>query len=100
MLAEALALSSGGMSNLMSVDALQEFRVQTSTFAPEFGRTPGAQVSVVTKSGTNRLSGTVFEYTRDDVFDASDWFANNKDLVKPALRQNDFGGVLGGILER
>lgn len=43
----------GGMSNLVSLDALQEFRVQTSTFAPEYGRTPGAQVSVVTKSGTN-----------------------------------------------
>ena len=47
----------GGMSNLVSLDALQEFRVQTSTFAPEFGRTPGAQVSVVTKSGTNGSTG-------------------------------------------
>src|SRR5271165_6164228 len=48
----------GGMSNLVSLDALQEFRIQTSTFAPEFGRTPGAQVSVVTKSGTNDFHGT------------------------------------------
>lgn len=86
----------GGFSNLASLDALQEFRIQTSTFAPEFGRTPGAQVSVVTKSGTNTLHGTAFEYLRNDVFDANDWFADNKDLKKPELRQNDFGGDLGG----
>ena len=90
----------GGMSSLVSLDALQEFRVQTSTFAPEFGRQPGAQISVVTKSGTNRFSGTVFEYLRNDVFDANDWFANNKGLAKPALRQNDLGGVLGGPIQQ
>ena len=88
----------GGFSNLVSLDALQEFRIQTSTFAPEFGRTPGAQVSVVTKSGTNALHGTAFEYLRNDVLDANDWFADNKGLRKPELRQNDFGGVLGGPL--
>jgi hypothetical protein len=90
----------GGMSNLVSLDALQEFRVQTSTFAPEFGRQPGAQISVVTRSGTNRFSGTAFEYLRNDVFDANNWFANNKGLAKPALRQNDFGGVLGGPIQQ
>jgi hypothetical protein len=90
----------GGLSNLVSLDALQEFRIQTSTFAPEFGRTPGAQVSVVTKSGTNTLHGTLFEYFRNDVLDANDWFANSKGLPKPALRQNDFGGVLGGPLKK
>lgn len=88
----------GGMSNLVSLDALQEFRVQTSTFAPEFGRTPGAQISVVTKSGSNKFSGKLFEYLRNDAFDANDWFADNKGLLKAALRQNDFGGVLGGPL--
>src|SRR5215472_1935954 len=86
----------GGFSNLASLDALQEFRIQTSTFAPEFGRTPGAQVSVVTKSGTNTLHGTAFEYVRNDIFDANDWFANHSGLPQPELRQNDFGGVLGG----
>jgi hypothetical protein len=86
----------GGMSNLVSLDALQEFRIQTSSFAPEFGRTPGAQVSVVTKSGTNALHGTTFEYFRNDVLDANDWFFNNKGVKKTALRQNDFGAVLGG----
>jgi len=86
----------GGFSNLVSLDALQEFRIQTSTFAPEFGRTPGAQVSVVTKSGNNTLHGTAFEHLRNDMFDANNWFANNKGLKKPELRQNDFGGALGG----
>src|ERR1700691_6342485 len=86
----------GGTSNLVSLDALQEFRIQTSTFAPEYGRTPGAQRSVVTKSGTNAFHGTAFEYFRNDVLDANDWFADRDDLKKPELRQNDFGGVLGG----
>jgi len=88
----------GGMSNMVSLDALQEFRIETSSFAPEYGRTPGAQVSVVTKSGTNALRGTAFEYFRNDVLDANDWFADHSDLKKPELRQNDFGGVLGGSI--
>jgi len=87
---------SGGTNSLVSVDAMQEFRVLTSSFAPEFGRTPGAQVSIVTRSGTNRFHGTVFEYFRNDVLDARDWFVNSNNLAKPKLRQNDFGGVLGG----
>jgi len=86
----------GGTSNLVSLDALEEFRIQTSTFAPEYGRTPGAQISVVTKSGTNTFHGTAFEYFRNDKLDANDWFANANGLARPELRQNDFGGVLGG----
>lgn len=88
--------ASGATSNLASIDALQEFKVQTSIYAPEFGRSPGAQVSVVTRSGTNQLHGTVFDYLRNDIFDANDWFAKQQGLPQPALRQNDFGGVLGG----
>src|SRR5213075_3062277 len=64
----------GGTNSLVSVDALQEFRIQTSTFAPEFGRTPGGQISIVTRSGTNQFHGTAFDYFRNDVLDASDWF--------------------------
>jgi len=90
----------GGTSNLVSLDALEEFRIQTSTFAPEYGRTPGAQVSVVTKSGTNTFHGTAFEYFRNDKLDANDWFANRNALARPELRQNDFGGVLGGPLKK
>ena len=90
----------GGTSNLVSLDALQEFRIQTSTFAPEYGRTPGAQVSVVTKSGTNAFHGTAFDYFRNDVLDANNWFADHAGLKKPELRQNDFGGVLGGPIKK
>lgn len=89
----------GGTNSLVSVDALQEFRIQTSTYAPEFGRTPGAQISIVTRSGTNQFHGTVFDYLRNDVFDARDWFngyINNPPLSKAKERQNDFGGTLGG----
>ena len=86
----------GGTNSLASIDALQEFRIQTSTYAPEFGRTPGAQVSIVTRSGTNRFHGTAFDYLRNDVFDANDWFAEHAGLKKPEERQNDFGGTIGG----
>jgi hypothetical protein len=86
----------GGTNSLVSVDALQEFRIQTSTYAPEFGRTPGGQISIVTRSGTNRFHGTAFDYLRNDLFDANDWFANSKGLPKPRERQNDFGGTFSG----
>ncbi len=97
-LAGTLGASSvlGGTNSLVSVDALQEFRIQTSTFAPEFGRTPGAQISIVTRAGTNQFHGTAFEYLRNDIFDANDWFANSKRLAKSQERQNDFGGTFSG----
>ena len=87
---------SGGTNSLVSVDAMQEFRIQTSSFAPEFGRTPGGQISIATRSGTNGFHGTLFEYFRNDVLDAKDWFANFNQLPKPEERQNDFGGVFSG----
>jgi hypothetical protein len=86
----------GGTSALVSVDALQEFRVETSTYPPEFGRTPGGQISIVTRSGSNSFHGAVFDYLRNTVFDAGDWFADNEGLPKAAEQQNDFGGVVGG----
>jgi hypothetical protein len=88
--------TSGGTNSLVSIDAMQEFRIQTSSFAPEFGRTPGGQISIVTRSGTNAFHGTLFEYFRNDVLDANDWFSNFNHLAKPEERQNDFGGVFGG----
>lgn len=86
----------GGTNNLVSVDAVQEFKILTSTYAPEYGRTPGAQVSLVTRSGSNDFHGSVFDYFRNDILDANDWFANSRRLRRPALRQNDFGAVFGG----
>lgn len=86
----------GGTNALVSVDALQEFRIQTSTYAPEFGRTPGAQISIVTRSGTNQFHGTAFDYFRNNILDANDWFADYDNLPKPPERQNDFGGTFSG----
>jgi hypothetical protein len=86
----------GGTNGLVSVDALQEFRIQTSTYAPEFGRTPGGQISIVTRSGANRFHGAAFDYFRNDVLDANDWFADQHNLPKPEERQNDFGGTFSG----
>lgn len=83
-------------NTLVSVDALQEFRIETSTYAPEFGRTPGGQVSLVTRSGSNIYTGTAFEYFRHEKMDATDYFAKRSGLAKPPTRQHDFGGVLGG----
>ncbi len=93
----------GGTNTLVSVDAMQEFSIQTSTYAPEFGRQPGGQISIVTRSGTNQLHGTLFDYFRNDVLDANDWF-NGFNLAAPLPkakeRQNDFGGVFGGAILR
>jgi outer membrane receptor protein involved in Fe transport len=90
----------GGTNSLVSVDALEELKIQTSGYAPEFGRTPGAQVSVVTRSGTNRFTGSVSEYYRNNALDANDWFGNALSLPQPKLRQHDYGGVFGGPLRR
>ena len=90
--------ASGGTSSLASVDALQEFRIETSSFAPEFGRSPGGQVSLTTRAGTNVFHGGVFEYFRNDVLDANNWFSDaaSPPIPKAAERHNDFGGVVGG----
>jgi len=88
--------SQGSTASLASVDAVQEFSIQTSTYAPEFGRQPGAQVQLVTRSGTNDFHGSIFEYLRNDKFDANNFFANANNLKRPPIRQNDFGGVIGG----
>ena len=86
----------GGTNSLVSIDAMQEFRIQTSTYAPEFGRTPGAQISIVTRSGTSEFHGMAFDYLRNSVFDANNWFADQEGLPKPEERQNDFGGTFSG----
>lgn len=86
-----------------SVDSIQEFKVSTSTYSAEFGRLAGAQINVVSKSGTNRYSGTVFEFLRNDAFDARNAFATDipgttEDEGAKVLRRNQFGGTFGGPL--
>jgi len=88
----------GGTNSLVTLDALQEFRIQTSTFAPEFGRTPGAQVSLATRSGSNHFHGSVFYELRNEKFDANDWFANSAGSRRAPFRLNQFGGTLSGPL--
>lgn len=86
----------GTTQSMVSVDALQEFRIQTSTYSAEYGRTPGGQISFQTRSGTNAWHGSAFDYFRNDALDANNWFNNAAGLSKTAERQNDFGGTLGG----
>jgi hypothetical protein len=88
----------GGFNGLVSVDDLQEFQVLTSSFSPEFGRSPGAEVNMVTRSGTNTYHGELYEYFRNEAFDANDWFANSLGLPRAPLRLNNYGGTFGGPL--
>src|SRR6185436_13974143 len=79
-----------------SVDAIQEFKVVTSPYSAEYGRSPGAAVSVSTKSGTNEFRGTGYEYFRNDSFDSNDFFSKRAGAAKPANDQNQYGGNIGG----
>jgi hypothetical protein len=79
-----------------SVDAIQEFKVVTSPYSAEYGRSPGAAVSVSTKSGTNDFRGTAYEYFRNESFDSIDYFSQRAGAAKPSNNQNQFGGNLGG----
>ena len=77
-------------------DAIQEFKIQTSLYDAQYGRGVGANVNVVTKSGTNQFHGSMFEFLRNDALDANDYFSNRTGQKKPILRQNQFGGTFGG----
>lgn len=90
----------GGTSSLVSVEAMQEFRVETSSSAPEFGRAPGGQVIISTRSGSNQFHGGAYDYFRNDIMDANDWFNNTAGQRRPPERHNDFGGFLGGPILR
>ncbi len=81
-------------------DAVQEFAVQTSVASAEFGRGTGGQVSIVTKSGTNQLHGSLFEYLRNSNLDAADFFTNKLGGKKNPLHRNQFGGTFGGPILR
>jgi hypothetical protein len=93
------ATALGTTQALVSVDDLQEFRVQSSSYSAEYGRNPGGQFSFETKAGANQWHGTGYDYLRNGAFDAPDWFNDYFGKSEPTLRQNDFGGTLGGPLE-
>ncbi len=82
-----------------SVDSIQEFKIQKSMYAPEFGGKASALINVATRSGANAFRGTLFEFLRDDAFDSPNYFRPVGEPVPP-LRQNQFGGTLGGPIVR
>jgi hypothetical protein len=81
-----------------SVDAIAEFRVLTNLYPAEVGKTPGAVVNLITRGGTNSLHGAVYEFLRNDAVDGRNFFA--KTGTRPELRQNQFGGSVGGPIKR
>ena len=96
--------ASGGTNGLLPVDAIEEYRIQTSSYSAEYGRTPGGQISIKTRGGTNQFHGSLFENFRNQVMDAQDFFIGydnrtfGANLTQAPLRMNDFGGTLGGPL--
>src|SRR5438067_4876041 len=85
----------GGVLLRSTVDAIQEFKLQTNSYSAEFGRSGGAVVNAITKSGTNRYHGNIFEFFRNSALDARDYF-EDPTQKKASFKQNQFGGTLGG----
>jgi hypothetical protein len=85
-----------GSIPIPSPDAIQEFKVQTSLFDAGYGRNTGGNVDVITKSGSNELHGSAFEFLRNDAFNANGFFPNELGVRRGKLEQNQFGGTLGG----
>jgi hypothetical protein len=83
-----------------SLENVQEFRIESNSYPAEYGTGTGGQVSVITKSGSNNYRGAIFEYLRHDALDAPNYFDTAAGLPKSMLRQNQFGGSLGGPLAK
>ncbi len=81
-----------------SIDAISEFRVQTNLYTAEVGRTAGGVINIITKSGSNQLHGSAYEFLRNNALDARDFFARTGPA--PELRQNQFGGSIGGPIRK
>jgi hypothetical protein len=96
--ASLINVTPGGTSGeLLGVDAVREFNVASDTYGAGYGKRDGAQVSIVTSSGTNQFHGTAFEFLRNSVFDARNYFDQ---ATIPEFQRNQFGGALGGPLRR
>ncbi|MGH9938593.1 MAG: TonB-dependent receptor domain-containing protein, partial [Blastocatellia bacterium] len=81
-----------------SIEALQEFKIQTNAYSAEFGRSSGAVVNATIKSGTNAIRGSVYEFLRNDALDANNFFSNALSAPKPVRKRNQFGAAVGGPL--
>ncbi len=81
-----------------SVDATQEFKVQSNSYSAEYGRAAGGVVNIVTKSGTNSIHGTAYEFLRNSVLDANNFFNNKSHIPLASFQRNQFGGTIGGPL--
>ena len=79
-----------------NLDAIQEFKIQSSSYDAQFGHTVGGIINIISKSGTNEFHGTLYDYLRNGVLDANTWQNNLDDLGKPKRIRNQFGGVVGG----
>ena len=79
-----------------SVDAIAEFKIERSNYSPEFGRSASGQINVVTRSGTSNFHGGLYEFFRNDVFNANSFINNRAGISRRILRYNDFGGTIGG----
>src|SRR5205807_1994024 len=90
---------SGGIP-VPNPDSIQEFKVQTGQYDASYGRNAGANVDVVTKSGTNDLHGNVWEYFRNTVLNANDFFLQQNHQPRGVLNENQFGGTLGGPVKK
>jgi len=86
----------GIMGVAVPIEAVQEFKVQTSVFAAEFGRSGGGLVNMVSRTGTNQLHGSLFEYLRNSELDANNFFNNRAGVPRRSFKRNQFGGSLGG----
>ena len=87
-----------GLSAQVSIDAIQEFKMITNTGSAEFGYHSGGTVNILTRAGSNRFEGSLFEFFRNNVLDAPNHFANLAEHVPSAFRNNQYGGTLGGPL--
>jgi len=86
----------GTTASMISVSALDELSVQSSTISPQIGRQSGGHVQMTSRSGEGQMHGEAFEYFRNSELDASDWFLRTENAVNTSLRQNNFGGTLSG----